>query len=313
MANSRVNVSPPRKEGLEYGLLSVVENRTPSDPHWKNGVTWVNVCPEVNSTYEACILGNALGVPVTGIAAAPAKAATAERSLWAATPFTVKAQIDCSPPGFWNEADANVENAFNQAEEVGVAEVFFSGTVADTPNFQFPHLASPAGLAEETLYGSTLQLQTASLAPSGTGAALDVVEALGKLEQALGACVHGKGIIHVSTELVAHLRANHLVTEEDGILYTYAGNKVAASPGYSGNDPTNTPQVGVSWMYGTGPVFLYKSRAKFIGSEAASLDRTVNTLHRLYERTYVIGYDCCLFAVPVSTGGVVTGAINAAT
>lgn len=310
--NSRVNVSPPRKEGLEYGLLSVVENRT-GERHWQNGVTWVNVCPDSNSTYDACILGNALGVPVTGIATAPAKTATASRSIWAASPFTLKAQIDCSPPGFWNEADANVERAFNEAEEVGVAEVFFSGTVAGTPNLQFPHLAAAGTLEDDIPGGATFQLQTASLAPSGTGAALDVVEALGKLEQALGACVHGRGVIHVASELLSHLKANHLLREEGGVLYTCNGHKVAASPGYNGASPTGVVQVGVSWMYGTGPVFLYKSRARFIGSEAASLDRTVDTLRRLYERTYVIGYDCCLFAVPVSTGGVVTGAINAAT
>lgn len=311
MVNSRVNVSPPRKEGLEYGLLSVVENRT-GERHWQNGVTWQNVCPDINSTYEACILGNALGVPVTGIATAPAKTATSTRSIWGATPFTLKEQINCSPPGFWENADEFVEKAFNETEEVGVAEVFQTGIVAGTPNLQFPHLSAAAVLVDSTPGGATLQLQTASLAPSGTGAALDVVEALGKLEQALGACVHGKGVIHIQAELLPHLRSNHVVDEVGGVLYSPNGHKIAASAGYTGAAPTGALQVGVSWMYGTGPVFLYKSRAKFIGSEAASLDRTVDTLRRLYERTYVIGYDCCLFAVPVSTGGVVTGAINAA-
>jgi hypothetical protein len=160
--------------------------------------------------------------------------------------------------------------------------------------------------------GAILQLSAANLGPTG-GGSLDVVEALGRLEQALGACVHGKGIIHVPTELVAHLKTNHLLEEEDGVLYTPNGNKVAASPGYSGASPAGVVQVGVSWMYGTGPVFLYKSAPRFIGTEAESLNRSVDTLARLYERTYVIGFDCCLFAVPVSTGGVVTGAINAAT
>lgn len=311
--NSRVNVSPPRKEGLEYGLLSVVENRSSTDNKWQNGVTWVNVCPDSNSTYEACIAGNALGVPVTGVATPSSKTATASRSIWAATPFTVKAQIDCSPPGFWDEADENVRRAFDETEEVSVAEVFFSGTVGGQP-LQFPHLSANAAVVDaQNDWGSTFQLSAANLGPSG-GASLDVVEALGKLEQALGACVHGKGVIHVSAELLPHLKSNHLVyVSEDGTLETCGGHKVAASPGYSGASPSGVVQVGVSWMYATGPVFLYKGRPRFIGTEAASLDRTVDTLRRLYERTYVIGYDCCLFAVPVSTGGVVTGVINAAT
>lgn len=310
--NSRVNVSPPRKEGLEYGLLSVVEDRSASTTKWKNGVTWQNVCPDVNSTYDTCIQGNALGVPVTGLATPPVKTATSARSNWGATPFTLKQQINCSPPGFWEDADASVEKAFDETEEVGVAEVFFSGTVGGQA-LQFPHLAASAAVVDNIPGGSTLQLQTASLAPSGTGASLDVVEALGKLEQALGACVHGKGIIHVAAELVPHLKSNHLIEERNGVYYTCNGNKVAASPGYSGANPSGFVQVGVSWMYGTGPVFLYKGRPRFIGTENESLDRTVDTLRRLFERTYVIGFDCCLFAVPVSTGGVTTGAINAAT
>jgi hypothetical protein len=310
--NSRINVSPPRKEKLEYGLLSVVEDRSAADTRWQNGVTWQNVCPDSNSTYEACLLGNALGVPVTGITTAPAKEATAARSTWGATPFTVKAQIDCSPPGFYADADEFVRRAFDEAEEVSVAEVFFSGTVAGTANLQYPHLAATAQVDDDIPGGSTFQLSAANLGPSG-GASLDVVEALGRLEQALGACVHGKGVIHVSAELVAHMKAQHLLEESNGVYYTVSGHKIAASPGYSGASPDGVVQVGVSWMYGTGPVFLYKSRPKFIGTEAQSLDRTVNTLQRLYERHYVIGYDCCLFAVPVSTGGVAAGAINAAT
>jgi hypothetical protein len=310
--NTRVIVSPPRKEALEYGLLSVVENRANTDPHWQNGVTWQNVCPDNGSTYEACLLGNALGQPVTGIPAPVTKTATSVRSIWGATPFTVTQRIDCSPPGFYADADDFVKTAFDQTEEVAVAEVFFAGTVGTRPNIQFPHLASAGTVVDSIPGGATLQLTTANIGPTG-GGSLDIVEALGRLEQALGACVHGKGIIHVSAELVPHLRANHLITEEDGVLYTYNGNKVAASPGYSGADRTNTVQVGVSWMYGTGPVFMYKSRARFVGTEAESLNRSVDTLQRLYERNYVIGYDCCLFAVPVSTGGVVTGAINAAT
>lgn len=309
--NSRAIVGPPRKEGLEYGLLSVVEDRTANSSKWKNGVTWQNVCPDVNSTYEACIQGNALGVPVSGVATAPTKTATSARSVWGATPFTLKQQINCSPPGFWDDADEFVTKAFNETEEVGVAEIFSTGTVGGQA-LQYPHLYANAAVADNIPGGANLQLAAANIGPTG-GGSLDIVEAIGLLEQALGNCVHGKGVIHVPATLAAHLKSNHLLEESGGVYYTCGGHKVAASPGYSGANPAGVVQVGVNWIYGTGPVFLYKGRPRFIGSEAASLDRTVDTLRRLYERTYVIGYDCCLFAVPVSTGGVVTGAINSAT
>ena len=38
------------------------------------------------------------------------------------------------------------------------------------------------------------------------------------------------------------------------------------------------------------------------------LDRETNTLKTIVERTYVLGYSCCcMYAVPISTGGIVTG------
>lgn len=309
MTNARMPVRPPAKELLTYGLFSVAEMRTSTDPHWQAGVTWVNVCPDAATTYDECVLGNALGSELT---AASAKAATAVRSIWGATPFTVVTEIDCSAPGYWEDADEFVSKAFGESEQFTVEQVFFTGTVNDIVGLQRPHLVSAAEEVETEPGGATLQLSAVSLAPTG-GSALDVVEALGKLELALSACVKGVGVIHISAELLPHLVANHQVEEEGGVFYTRAGHKLAVSAGYNGASPDGVVQVGVSWMYGTGPVFIYRSRGNFIGDKEESFDLAVNTLMRIYERTYVIGYDCCLFAVPVSTGGVVTGSINAAT
>lgn len=311
MTNARAIVGAPSKSPLTYGLFSVAEMRRSSDPHWKNGVTWTNVCPDANSTYDECI--SPLAVGVTGLPEVPAKAATAVRSIWGATPFTVFVEIDCAPVGdYWKLANELVETTFTEAEQFEVEQIFWSGTVAGTPNIAFPHLAAAGTLEDDGPGAATLQLQTASLAPSG-GGSLDVVEALGKLEQALSACVRGKGVIHIRCELLPHLKANHLVEEENGVLYTPGGHKIAVSAGYLGSSPEGDEQVGVSWMYATGPVFLYSSAGNFVGERKESMVLSVNTLKRIYERTYVAGFDCCLFAVPVSTGGVITGAVNSAT
>lgn len=316
MTNARINVAAPAKELLPYGLFSVVERRRPSGPdgnRWQNGVTWSNVCPDASTTYDSCILGNALGVPVTGVATPADKAETAERSFWGATPFTVLVEIDCSPPGYWLQADEIVRDTFQQAEQYEVESVFYTGSVAGTAALQYPHLAAAAAVTDSSSSPLvTLQLQTGNLGPTG-GGALDVVEALGKLERSLATCVRGTGVIHVNTELLAHLKAQHLVHEDGGVYYTCAGNKVAVSAAYLAGHPSTGPQVGVSWMYGTGPVFMYSSEGRLIGDTTEAFDRGVDTLKRIYERTYVLGFDCCLFAVPVSTGGVVTGTINSAT
>jgi hypothetical protein len=311
MANSRLPVPAPAKSLLGYGLFSVAENR--SDPaelrgHWKSGVEWQNVCPDGDTTYDECVQANSLGVNVDTIDEPDPKAATAVRTQWGATPFTVFVEVDCSPPGFWDNADEIVDRTFGESEAFEVESVFLTGTVGTVPNLAFPHLAAASALSD----GDTvLQLVTANVGPTGTGSD-DIVEAFGDLEQALSACVKGKGVIHLPAELLAHAVANHLITERDGILYSPVGHKIAVSAAYTGIAPDGTSVAGVKWVYATGPVFMYRSRGAKLGNKTDTLDRSVNTLKRIFERTYVIGYDCCLFGVPVSTGGVVTGSSDSA-
>jgi hypothetical protein len=316
--NTRAFVGAPTKLPLTYGLFSVAEIRPEPkdgngrvDPHWKNGVTWDNVCPDARSTYDQCILTGALGSPV--VSGAP-KAATASRAWWGATPFTILVEIDCSTPEYWKVADETVAKTFTEAEQFEVESVFFSGTVGDTEDLQFPHLAAASELTDPagTPVPATLQLAAANVGPTG-GIPLDVVEAMGKLESALSTCVKGVGVIHVPCELLPHLVAQHLLHEENGILYSPAGHRIAVSSAYTGASPDGVVTDGVQYMYATGPVFMYHDTGKYVGDRIESLDRSVNTLKRLYERTYVIGYDCCLFTVAVSTGGIITGTPNVAT
>lgn len=304
MTNSRLPVPAPEKSLLGYGLFSVVENRL--DPaelrgHWKSGVEWQNVCPDANTTYDACVATNSLNVSVTGTP--DAKSATAERTRWGATPFTVFVEIDCSPPGFWDDADAIVAQTMGESEQFEVEQVFATGIVGGVSDLALPHLAADTGIVDES---TTLQLVTANLGPTGAGS-LDPAEAMGEMDQALSACVKGVGTIHVPAELLAHLVAWRLVTESDGVLYSPAGHKISVSAGYPGTSPAGETTAGALWMYGTGPVFMYRSRGRFLGDNTASLVRTANTLKKIFERTYVIGYDCCLFGVAVSTGGITPG------
>ena len=70
--------------------------------------------------------------------------------------------------------------------------------------------------------------------------------------------------------------------------------------------------AGVTWMYATGSMFVYRGRPVILPIRD-SQDRTDNTVRAIAERTYVLGWDCCHYAVPVSIGGVVTGAAGSAT
>jgi hypothetical protein len=298
--NSRMIVAPPTKTPLGGGLFSVVDLRPePPTPQWRKGVTWQNICPDpLNTTFDVCIAtgsgATVTGATVTG--AAPAKAATGERSTWGATAFTVYGEVDCSPDQeWWNNGERLVRDAFTEAEQQTVETVFMTGYLGDQ-QLQFPHLAATAEVLDEQ--GATLQLPVTEL---NSGAGTEAVLALGAMEQALGACVMGLGVIHMPETLATILTSKHLITQRAGKLYSPAGHLIAASPAYTGVGPTGLVTTGALWMYGTGPVFMYKSAGRFIGPRNSMLDRTINTMAVIYERTYLIGYDCCLIGVAVDT------------
>lgn len=295
MANSRSIVPAPVKTRLPYGLLSVVEDRGngPADlrGHWKSGITWLNVCPALETTYSECTSENA-GIDAS-LPAPDAKAETAERTFWGATPFTVYGEIDCSPVGFWDNANETLARTFSEAEWLAVENSFSTGEAGGQP-IVFPHLVSDTEVQD----ADGIFLQLAATVPV-TGA-MSIAEAVGVIDAELGLCLSGRGVLHVPTALYALMLESHLVTERDGVLYSPAGHKITLSPAYSGAAPDGTVTDGIAWIYGTGPVFMYRSVGRFLGTPTESLDRSVDTLKRIYERTYVVGYDCCLTAVPVT-------------
>lgn len=310
--NSLVPVRAPTKTPLAYGLMSVADVRPEPtrggyiDPHWRNGVFWQNVCPDGNATYDSCI--SALSLGVSGLPAPASKATTAARSSWGATPFTVFVEVDCSPPGFWDEVDEIVDRVFTESASFEIETAFYTGTVSGQ-QVVYPHLVSNTGRVNDA--GITLQLIAGNVGP--TGAPLDPVEALARLESALSTCVKGVGVIHMPTGLIAHFLSQHVIEESNGGYVSPAGHRIVVSSAYTGVAPDGTTTANALWMYGTGPVFLYHSRGKFLGDRIDSLNRSINTEKRIFERTYVIGYDCCLFGVAVSIGGIVAGTPGVAT
>jgi hypothetical protein len=52
-------------------------------------------------------------------------------------------------------------------------------------------------------------------------------------------------------------------------------------------------------MYMTPPIFGYRSDVRTF-PRVETMDRSVNTVFAIAERNYLLGYDCCLHAVPVA-------------
>jgi hypothetical protein len=273
---------------LPYGLWDTIQTPAVDGSHWQNGINWTERCPAGDTTYDECI-----SVTGTGESPAPpAKTPNVEQAFRGALPFTVIAEFQCTPVGL-GDAQTVARDALDRVEQHQVETAFWTGTAAGQ-QVVFPHLAADT----EALDGEFVLQPVAS--PVVTGA--DVAHALGALEQELADCYKGQGLIHVPRSALPTLDAWGLVAERDGRLYTTAGNLVVAGGGYTGSGPDGVAaEAGTSWIYATGALFGYRSDVYFT-QVRDSLDRSSNTLRMQAERTYLLGFECCLLAAHIVLG-----------
>lgn len=290
MANGRALVPPPPFTYAPSGLLSVATDMTSQfDSHWGAGITWMPLCSTPGSTYDECVALDASGGTP---AAPPTKGATFENVRRAATPFTVIARKDCSTPTFWDDLPDDIVEALQQGESWQVERSFWTGVAGATDDVVHPHLASDTEVLDD---GDMLELETDEVSASP----VDIVRGLGLLEEGLADCYQGQGVIHIPPALIPALAAWGQVHLMNGKWVTCNGNLVAAGRGYTGSSPGNTaPGATTRWMYATGAVF-YARGPVVPFTRVEMLNRSVNTIEALAERTYVVGWDCCLLGVPI--------------
>jgi len=274
---------------LPYGLWDTVQTPGSDGPHWQNGVTWIERCPTGDTTYDECISVTGTGAPPEP----PAKTPNVEQAYRGALPFTVIAEFQCTPVGL-GDAQNVARDALARVEQQQVETAFWTGTAAGQ-QVVFPHLAADA----ETLDGEVVLQPVAS--PVVTGA--DVAHALGTLEQELADCYKGQGLIHVPRTALPTLTAWGLArVDGGGRLVTPAGNLIVAGGGYTGAGPDGSaPASGTAWIYATGAAWGYRSDVYFT-QVRDSLNRSSNTLRMQAERTYLLGFECCLLAAHIVLG-----------
>lgn len=290
MAGARLIVDPPAFTALPYGLWDAVQKPVPANDHWQAGVTYITRCPAGGTTYDEC-----LSVTGTGEAppAPPAKSDNVPQEFRGATPFTIYARFDCSPVGM-QAAESAASDALARVEQQQLEAAFWTGAVGGQ-TIAYPHLADDAELADT----SGIVLQTAA---TTVASGVDVVTALGVLEQELAECYAGQGIIHIPRSALPTFAAAYLVREVDGRLLTPAGNLIVVGGGYPGTSPAGAaPAAGTTWIYATGAAWGYRSDVYFT-QVRDSLDRTSNTLRMQAERNYLIGFECCLLAAHIVLG-----------
>jgi len=297
MAAPRQLVAPPTFVDRNFGLLSVVQPRyTEPDAHWRNGVTWQDICGQALSTLSPYCSGDAEPPQV--------KSETTDIDTFGALPFTVYAKVDCSPVGYTQEEQrARAVDALTRTEGDQVEAVFSTGTVAGLPNKVYPHLQSETAVVEGS---GSMQIQLQCVATPVSGAAtFEITEGLGILESLASTCWHGQLTLHVPLVLAHRMISSALVKADGAQMKTINGNLVALGAGYDGHSPAGAATPGAAWIYATGPVFAYRSQPETFNFRE-QFNRENNTLETIVERTYVLGYTCCcMYAVPIlTTGGV---------
>jgi hypothetical protein len=255
------------------------------------GVQWEDFCGPVGTTYSECVTNS----PSASAAPAP-KEATSDHTTWVATPFTIYSRIDCSAPGFFEDSEADNAAVLTEWEQWQIENTFWTGAAGGVPNVAFPHLASNLLRFE----GDAI-LQLAATTPV-TGAT-DPATALGIVENGLADCYPGVGVVHIPTELIPRFKEAYVIYQDGPRLKTCNGNLVVAGAGYPNTSPAGVPTArtapGSGWIYATPPVFMYRGPLRTI-SARETLDRTVNTVEALSERTVLLGYSCCLVAAQVA-------------
>lgn len=260
---------------LPYGLFSVLSTREAgmTGDRWESGVTFEALtCEPVQGIGQPqCEPEETIGLPKS--------LDEAGNEVGDASPFTVYGHFSCAPVGWTSTtAGARAEAHLLAREEARVEQALWTGDLGNTPNL----------VTDATVLG------TGSLS-WGTG--------IGALEAWLGTVYGSLGAIHVTRAAAVELLREGYVEVRNGRLETVLGTPVVAGAGYDGSGPT-AAGAGESWAYATPALFGYRSEV-FTSSNRAGdlLDRGVNSLYAVAERTYLLGFDPCGHAGVILEGG----------
>ncbi len=126
------------------------------------------------------------------------------------------------------------------------------------------------------------------------GGAVDIIRALGLLEQQGGAGGL-QGVIHMAPRAAnAAVSWNLLAQDRAGTLRTISrGTPVSVGDGYDASQGPSAAGANQEWLMMSGGVEIRRSPVELIGTEAQNLDHESNTFVVRAERYVNIAYDPC--------------------
>lgn len=280
-------VPGPQARPSRHGLFSVAQMGDTSDGHWQAGLEFEDpLCGDVSSTMPHC--GDSSPLPADKIPEPGPLFRTLD-------PFTLIGSYNCSAGGRRSQDAFDIaRDRLIAREEQGVERVFWTGITVD-------------GTVSSSLADGDDEISVTDV--TGGGGALDPVTALDMLEEAMGSCVAGQGVVHVPYRAASTLASQFLVARDGDGMFTHTGQPVVFGAGYPGTGPANgAVATGEAWLFGTGQVMVWQGDTFLTPPNLAeAVDRTINDVTVFAERTYAVGFSCCLFAVKMfltcCTGG----------
>jgi hypothetical protein len=250
---------------LPYGLFSALTLRSSAD-RWEAGVEWERlICDPVGGI-------GGWQVPPTATTGLPKSLPRNGQGSGEATPFTVYGHFNCSPVGYTPaEAQARAEAHLLAREEQRVERAVWTGDLGNEPNFKDADNLT-------------------------TTAAVDPITAIELLEEWSVLKYGALAVLHMTRPVALHLLSLDVLEVKGSRIQSRIGTPVVAGGGYTGAGPTGgtAPTAGQSWVYITPPLFYYRSEVMTSSNNQGDLlDRGVNNLYAIAERSYLVGYDPC--------------------
>jgi hypothetical protein len=292
MAQLRAPVQAPQARPPRYGLLAAAPTVDDGDLRALAG-GW-------EYQPEACGLSGRDSIACAGNVAAMDPSGQ-RPGIIEGDPIWLWAGDECSTFGFAaRDWQGRARRQLAATESYELAAELWDGTVATADGLANPFLAS-AGANSDTV----------------TNGAADPVDALACIEQGLAELLRGQqGMVHVTPQLLTHLRAADAVAREGTVWTTTMGHIVVADAGYSGAGPGGAAAGASQWAYGTsmiqvrlGPIEVIPGSLDDARNLAAAMDRSVNDIVVLAGRLAGLQWanDCAHVAAQVDLGVCLVG------
>lgn len=205
------------------------------------------------------------------------------------SPYVLYATDKCSTYPAGREFFDRAQRKLVAGESTALEEQLWTGEVGGVAIATNPNLA-----------GSSSTIASSVTAPEA---------ALSVLEQEIGECSAGQGMIHVRPQVLGQLLNARVIRREGNIYLSPMDNIVVPGRGYPGTGPAGQAVGATEWMYGhPGIIQVRRGPIVRLGEAdglSATVDRAVNDRLVIVERVVHVALDdtCCVFAIDFNSLG----------